>query len=94
MKCKNGYKQVKGKCVKKSSGKEEIYGSSGVHININVGIGFVGFLTIVFLVLKLAKVIAWSWLWVFSPIWISISLGILSFIVSLIIFKIIIGRVR
>lgn len=35
------------------------------------GIGFTGLLTIVFIVLKLTKVIAWSWLWVLSPIWIS-----------------------
>ena len=34
------------------------------------GIGFSGLLAIVFIVLKLTKVIAWSWLWVLSPIWI------------------------
>ena len=38
------------------------------------GIGFSGLLTIVFIVLKLTGVIAWSWLWVLSPIWISILL--------------------
>lgn len=32
------------------------------------GIGFVGLLTIVFIVLKLTHVIAWSWFWVLSPI--------------------------
>jgi len=36
------------------------------------GIGFTGLLAIVFIVLKLCKVIDWSWLWVLSPIWISI----------------------
>ncbi len=35
------------------------------------GIGFVGLLTIVFIVLKLMDVITWSWWWVLSPIWIS-----------------------
>lgn len=35
------------------------------------GIGFVGLLTVAFVVLKLCKVISWSWLWVLSPIWIS-----------------------
>lgn len=35
------------------------------------GIGFVGVLTIVFIVLKLINVINWSWLWVLSPLWIS-----------------------
>ena len=34
------------------------------------GIGFVGLLTIVFIVLKLTGVIAWSWWWVLSPLWI------------------------
>ena len=32
--------------------------------------GFCGILTIVFIVLKLTKVIAWSWWWVLSPLWI------------------------
>lgn len=35
------------------------------------GIGFVGVLTVVFIVLKLVGVINWSWVWVLSPIWIS-----------------------
>lgn len=33
-------------------------------------VGFSGLLTIVFIVLKLCKVINWSWWWVLSPIWI------------------------
>ncbi len=40
------------------------------------GIGFAGVLTIVFIVLKLIGVISWSWLWVLSPIWISILVGL------------------
>ena len=40
------------------------------------GIGFVGLLTIVFITLKLLKVITWSWWWVLSPIWIDIILTI------------------
>ena len=32
------------------------------------GVSFVGLLFIVFLVLKLTKVIAWSWWWVCSPL--------------------------
>ena len=35
------------------------------------GLGFIGALTIAFIVLKLTGVISWSWLWVLSPIWIS-----------------------
>ncbi len=34
------------------------------------GIGFVGLLTIAFIVLKLTNVITWSWAWVLSPVWI------------------------
>lgn len=37
-------------------------------------IGFTGLLTILFIGLKLGKVIDWPWLWVLSPIWISIAL--------------------
>jgi len=33
------------------------------------GIGFFGLLAIVFIALKLAKFIDWSWWWVLSPIW-------------------------
>lgn len=36
------------------------------------GIGFVGLLTLLFIGLKLTGYIAWSWVWVLSPIWISI----------------------
>ena len=41
------------------------------------GIGFCGLLTIVFIVLKLLKVINWSWLWVLAPIWIPIIIIIM-----------------
>lgn len=44
---------------------------------VNGGVGFTGLLTIVFIVLKLTKVISWSWLWVLSPIWISAVLCML-----------------
>lgn len=33
------------------------------------GVSFAGLLTIAFVVLKLCKVIDWSWWWVISPIW-------------------------
>lgn len=35
------------------------------------GIGFVGLLTVVFIVLKLCGIISWSWWWVLSPLWIN-----------------------
>ena len=53
-----------------------------------VGIGFVDALTLLFIALKLCGVITWSWVWVLSPIWISIlivvSLALLILMVGLI----------
>ncbi len=50
--------------------------------NNNSGIGFIGLLTIAFIVLKLTNYIKWSWLWVLSPIWISI---LLIFVIAIVI---------
>jgi hypothetical protein len=50
------------------------------------GIGFCGLLTIALIVLKLIGKISWSWVWVFSPLWISTGFWIL-FIVFLILVK-------
>jgi hypothetical protein len=36
-------------------------------------IGLCSVLFIVFLVLKLCDLITWSWIWVFSPLWIPIA---------------------
>jgi hypothetical protein len=38
------------------------------------GIGFCGLLTVLFIGLKLTNYIAWSWLWVLSPLWIGFAL--------------------
>lgn len=38
----------------------------------STGLGICDVLAIVFIVLKLLGVIDWSWLWVLSPIWISV----------------------
>lgn len=46
---------------------KELKSSSG-------GVDFAELLQIVFIILKLTKVIEWSWLWVLSPTWISIIL--------------------
>ena len=45
----------------------------------NSGMGFISVLTLMFVVLKLTNNISWSWIWVLSPIWISIILMILIF---------------
>lgn len=59
--------------------------SSNNNTTVSGGIGFSGLLTIVFIVLKLCGVINWSWIWVFSPMWISAALcvAILIFIVRI-----------
>ena len=49
--------------------------------NSGDGIGFISALQIVFIVLKLCKVINWSWLWVLSPFWLSTILGIIFIII-------------
>lgn len=50
----------------------------------NGGMGMVSFLTISFVVLKVMGAISWSWVWVFSPIWISAICAILLFGVVLV----------
>ena len=50
-----------------------------------VGIGFVDALTLLFIALKLTGQIDWNWVWVLSPIWISISfLSVLAIVILLI----------
>lgn len=49
------------------------------------GLGFTDILTIVFIILKLCKVIDWSWWWVLAPTWISLSIVILIIIVAYIV---------
>lgn len=45
------------------------------------GIGFTGLLTVAFVVLKLCGIIQWSWIWVLSPIWISVILWVIFFVI-------------
>lgn len=61
--------------------------SSNNNTTVSSGIGFSGLLTIVFIVLKLCGVINWSWIWVFSPMWISAALCVAIFIFIIMIFK-------
>ena len=50
-----------------------------------VGLGFVDVLTLLFIALKLTGQIDWNWIWVLSPIWISISfLAVLAIVILLI----------
>lgn len=58
--------------------------------NKNSGISysliFAILLTVAFVVLKLCKVISWSWWWVVSPLWIDFAITIVIVIVVAIIY--------
>lgn len=40
----------------------------------NSGMGFISVLTLILTVLKLTNNISWPWVWVLSPLWISVLL--------------------
>jgi hypothetical protein len=73
---KNAIKQSRSKTMSSSSST-----SSG-------GLSFTGALTILFIGLKLGNVIHWSWWWVLSPIWISLSIILFILLIVAIIFLI------
>lgn len=49
--------------------------------NTNTALSLDSILTIVFVILKLTKVIDWSWWWVLSPIWIAFILWLVPVII-------------
>jgi hypothetical protein len=49
--------------------------------NVYNGIGFFGLLQVVFIALKVAKVINWSWWLVFLPTWIDLVICLIVIIV-------------
>lgn len=57
------------------------------------GVSIFTVLTLIFVVLKLVGVIEWSWIWVFSPIWIPIALCFV-IIVPIVIIAIILKFIR
>lgn len=50
--------------------------------NYHYGLNFAEGLTLVFIVLKLCKIITWSWLWVLSPLWIGFVLGLIIILIA------------
>ena len=58
---------------------------SNVTVNSYRGMGLGGWLTLIFVTLKLMGFITWSWWWVLSPIWIGagIFLAVFLFILLL-----------
>lgn len=57
---------------------------------VNSGMGFSGWLTILFIGLKLTGYITWPWVWVLSPIWIS-ALIVLAILAVAVIIAVIAG---
>lgn len=45
--------------------------------NSSIGLNFLEVLFVVFLILKLTKVIDWSWWWVTFPLWGGLIIGII-----------------
>lgn len=53
-----------------------------------VSLGFFEALTLLFIALKLTGCIAWSWLWVLSPLWLTFTVAVVvAFIVILLTLK-------
>ncbi len=50
-----------------------------------IGFAFTTSLLILFIALKLTKVIAWSWLWVLSPLWIPAAVALLVLLIVVIV---------
>lgn len=50
--------------------------------NSGGGIGLGGVLLVVFIVLKLCEVIAWSWWWVLCPLWIPIAVWLVLVVIA------------
>ena len=44
------------------------------------GVGFLGLLSIAFIVLKLTGVISWSWWWVLLPLWGPLAICVATFV--------------
>lgn len=53
------------------------------------GLSFSSLLTIIFIVLKLIGVIEWSWVWVLSPLWISVGLSLVIYLIGMLVVGII-----
>lgn len=62
------------------------HASASAHASAG-GIGFTGLLTLVFITLKLVGVIHWPWIWVLSPLWISVLFIILVVVIFVLICK-------
>jgi len=55
---------------------ETTMSSKSSSATVSSGMGFSGWLTILFIGLKLTGHITWPWVWVLSPLWISLLIGL------------------
>jgi hypothetical protein len=55
-------------------------------MQITIGSGLPVLLAVLFIALKLCGVIAWSWVWVLSPLWIGLAIGLVILIIFAVIF--------
>jgi hypothetical protein len=42
---------------------------------MNINLGFTSLLTLIFVIAKITGHLNWSWLWVFSPLWIGFAIA-------------------
>ena len=57
--------------------------SKEVSTTSNVSLGFLEFLTLIFITLKLTGYIDWSWWWVLAPIWIQVGIFVAALLIML-----------
>ena len=50
-------------------------------VNIHFDFTFSLILTLVFIILKQANIINWAWYWIISPIWITLIISLIIFII-------------
>lgn len=55
------------------------------NVSVQVGPGFIGTLTLIFITLKLLGKIDWSWWWVLSPLWIGAAFSLTLMLIALLI---------
>ena len=54
-------------------------------VSVQVEPGFLGLLTLIFITLKLTGYIAWSWVWVLSPLWLGFAIAFTIFAIVVLI---------
>jgi len=54
-------------------------------VEVNSGMGLASWLTVIFVIAKLAKVINWSWWLVFAPVIVSTAIGLTILAVTMVV---------